>query len=387
MIGAAVVGLNAGLRHVLGYLDSPHVELKAVCDLVPDKFAAVQQLAPVDTYRDLDEMLARDDIQLVSVCTPDYTHREVATQVLRANKHLFLEKPIAQTLDDAQAILAEADKAGTYAGISYDFHVNPVIAGIKELLDSGRLGQLKNLVLSYWRGPFFYSKPSQWIQRLECSGGLIVAEACHWFDLARWLGGEIREVQCQGIGGIHPETDFEDIILANVQLTSGAVAQINHSLGGFGTAMLVWAVGTESSAWGYIKEDESPFLGLGWPGEFGRLALIEGHPRTDAEKLRFEDGVLVRSFGVEARESDNTSRHAQLFAACLADGAPPPVSLADGLQALEISLAARASALQSGASVSIPLTSEMHQLATSALLVEGTMARERRAIRAHLGAG
>jgi predicted dehydrogenase len=380
VLGAAVVGLNVGRLHALGYWESPYVELRAVCDLVPEKLEWVRQQVPVDTYQDLETMLARDDIHLVSVCTPDYTHREVATQVLRAGKHLLLEKPIALTLDDAQAIMQEAARAGTICSIGYEFRINPVVQTLKALLGEGGLGELQAISMYFWRGPFQYGKSSRWIQRAECSGGLLVEEACHWFDLLRWFGGEVSEIQCYGAGGILPETDFEDVAFANMRFASGAIGQMSHVLAGFGTAFLIWVIGTRASAWGYFKETESPFLGLGWPGEYGRVAVIPGYPRTDADKPRLLEGIRVRTFGIEGKEQENIKDYAKLFAACVAQGRQPPVTLEDGYKSLELSLAARASSLTGGARVRLPLSPDDQARATQGFLTANTVAREKEAI-------
>ena len=380
MLGAAVVGLNVGRLHGLGYLESPHAELKAVCDLVPEKLEAVRQLATVDTYQDLDAMLARDDIQIVSVCTPDYTHREVATKVLQAGKHLLLEKPVSLTLEDATAIAREAERCGTVCGVGYEFRVNPVVQQMKALLDEGQLGELRAISMYFWRGPFQYGKSSRWIQRSECSGGMIVEEACHWFDLLRWFGGEAAELDCHGMGDVLPETDFEDVAYVNMRYQGGATAQMSHVLAGFGTALLIWVVGKEASAWGYLKESEAPFLGLGWPGEYGRVAFAPGHPHREIDKARLLEGIRVRTYGIEASEAVNIKDFVRLFAQAVAEGKPPLVTLDDGIRALELSLAARASSLDAGACVSLPLSSTAHARATAGFLVDNTVDRERWAI-------
>jgi predicted dehydrogenase len=380
-LGAAVIGMNIGEHHARAYQESPHVDLKAVCALSKKTRSRCKQELAVDVYEDMDELLARDDIHLVSVCTPDYTHREVAEKVLAAGKHMLLEKSIALTLDDADAIIKQADGTGTICTVGFEFRVNPVMLALKQLLESGELGEFKAMSLYYWRGPFRYNKSSRWIQRLECSGGVLVSEACHWFDLMRWFGGEVQDVQCNAQTQIHAETEYEDIAYAHLRFANGTHAQMSHSLAGFGTALIVWIFGTEASAWAYVKpmDGEDPFLGLGEPGEFGRVAVTSGYPHGEEERVRLLDGVRVATFGPEARELANIKDYAMDYAARVAGNEKPLCSLDDGRRSLEISLAARASALDGGQRVELPLSATVGEKATAGFLVEETMQRERTA--------
>ena len=380
-LGAAVIGMNIGEQHALAYQKSPHVDLKAVCAVSDKTRNRFGQELSVDVYEDMNDLLARDDIHIVSVCTPDYTHREVAEKVLAAGKHMLLEKSIALTLEDADAIIEQARGAGTICATGFEFRVNPVMLALKQLLNSGELGDFRAMSIYYWRGPFRYNKSSRWIQRLECSGGVLVSEACHWFDLIRWFGGEVQDVQCNAESQIHGETDYEDVAYAHLRFANGTHAQMSHSLAGFGTALIVWIFGTEASAWAYVKpmDGEDPFLGLGEPGEFGRVALTSAYPNQEEERARLLDGVRVTTFGPEAREIENIKDFAMEFAARVAGNKAPLCSLDDGRKSLEISLAARASALDGGQRVKLPLSSADSEKATAGFLVEETMQRERTA--------
>jgi predicted dehydrogenase len=188
------------------------------------------------------------------------------------------------------------------------------------------------------------------------------------------------ELDCHGLGDILPETDFEDVAYVNMRYRSGASAQMSHVLAGFGTALLIWVVGTEASAWGYLKGSEAPFLGLGWPGEYGRVALAPGHPHREADKARLLEGIRVQTYGIEASEPENIKDFVKLFAQAVAEGKPPQVTLEDGIQALELSLAARASSLDAGARIPLPLSSAAHARATAGFLLHNAVDRERRAI-------
>jgi predicted dehydrogenase len=389
MLGAGVIGLGVGRTHCLGYAESEHVELRAVCDLVDERREWAQERFDVDAYREADELLIRGDIQVVSVCTPDYTHREMVTKALQANKHVLLEKPMAITLPDCESIARQVERAGVTFTVDYEFRFNPVVQELKRLVDSGELGRVAAISLYFWRGPFQYSKPGRWIQQLPCSGGMLVQETCHWFDLLRWFGGEVENVSCQSTDRILPETQFEDVAYANVRFRSGAAGHVTHSLAGFAPVLLLWVFGTRTSAWAYVRpwiHDQNPalFLGMGNPGEYGRVAVAQGYPHTDEEKRRLLDTVRVTTYGSQALEQENTKDLVLTFAECVATGSTPLVTVEDGFRSVELSLAARASSLKDGAPVRLPLSQEMAELASEGFITTDTLIQEREAVKSHL---
>jgi len=109
------------------------------------------------------------------------------------------------------------------------------------------------------------------------------------------------------------------------------------------------------------------------------VAVVDGYPHTDEERLRLVEGVQVTAFGRNAWDVKCVKDYTKLFARCVAEGKQPLVPLEEGLKSLELSLAARASSLQEGKRVRLSLTPAMHAKATGGFLVEGTLERERAA--------
>ena len=219
-LGAGVIGLGVGDTHCEGFLQSKDAKLVAVCDLMDERLEAAGDKYGVDTYSRLDDFLALDDMQIVSVCTPDHTHIDVATKVLRAGKNLLLEKPMALSIPDCQSIMKEAERSGMMAAIGYEFRLNPAVMEIKRRIDSGEVGEVCGISMYYWRGPFMRNKYQKWIQHEKCSGGMLVEETCHWFDLLRWFGGEVAELTAYTTDKVHPDFDFEDVAYVNAKLKS-----------------------------------------------------------------------------------------------------------------------------------------------------------------------
>lgn len=364
---AAVVGLGIGLAHCAGYLRSPHAGLRRVCDFQetrlsgpagtfsqgsmtalkplfsPEELDASWEDLGVVTGGSLDEVLADPEIDIVSLCTPDYQHAEQAIRVLEAGKHLLLEKPVALDMGEAGRVLEAAQAAGrrgVLSGVGYEFRLNPAIVALRGLIP-GALGTPKAFSLHHFRTPFKRDKWEQWIQREELSGGLIVEETSHWFDLARYIvDREPKSLHCVTTGEIHEDFDYEDVAYINGSYEDGAVLQLAHSLTGFDFSLVLQVHGTEGTAWCGLKENSFTSLDAGQTHHLGLLAW--GRAGAHPEEAH------VRSFGEEATEPENIRDCAGQFAAAVAGEGDPLCSVAEGVRALELSLIARESARAGG---------------------------------------
>ena len=132
-------------------------------------------------------------LELVSVCTPDDTHEAYTHRLLDAGKRVLLEKPVALTMEGserlARRVASVAARRWEPVGLGYEFRLNPAVARLKKLAHDGTLGTPRAFALYHLRTPFRRDKYERWIQDKSRSGGLLVEETCHWFDLARWVMG------------------------------------------------------------------------------------------------------------------------------------------------------------------------------------------------------
>jgi len=358
MLGSAVVGLGIGLAHCAGYFASPHAKLKAVCDLQPERLSRIggtfgqgsmlvlRELFPAEdldlgwedkgvrTYTSIDELLKDEGIDIVSLCTPDHTHAELAVKVLQAGKHLLLEKPLALSLAEAERIRKALEAAGVTFSVAYEFRLNPVVQKALELVRSGRLGEIEAFALHHFRTPFKRDKWKGWIQKKACSGGLIVEETCHWFDLARYLTGrEVSSLHCVKTDKIHPDSDFEDIAYINGTFKDGGILQISHSLAGFDFNLSFILHGRQGTAWCSLKEQRLSSLDGRETSYYG----IVSFGRTNTGPREAE----VFKFGREATEPENIRDYARHFAECVALSRTPQAGFADGLESLKLALSAQ----------------------------------------------
>jgi predicted dehydrogenase len=360
MIRAAVCGLGIGMAHCAAYLESEHAELVAVCDLLPERLESVGGtfdagsmlgLKPlfradllgrkwedigVKTYRSLDALVGDPDIDLISLCTPDNQHYRQAIQILKTGRHLLLEKPVALTMGSGKSVVlaaAEAARKGIKTAIGYEFRLNPAVLKVKSLIDDGAVGAVHACSLYHYRTPFRRDKWSNWIQSRSMSGGLIVEETSHWFDLARYLTGkEIQSLHAVATDRIHADFDYEDIAYINGKFADGSILQISHALTGFDFSFVITIHGTAGSIWCAFKENQQSVLDA---RQTDYLAVVAWGPVNGTP----DDGQFV-TFGEEAGEPATIRDHVKEFAACIAEDREPPGSLSDGLAALEASLAA-----------------------------------------------
>lgn len=145
---------------------------------------------------DYHDLIGRDDIQLVDVATPGFTHKEIVVAALDAGKHVLCEKPLANTLDEAQEMLTAARKAGTVAMVNFNYRRVPAVQLVKRLIDDGKLGEIRHFRAQYLQDwildPEF---PLVWRMKKELAGsGALGDIGAHILDLGQFLVGPITNV-------------------------------------------------------------------------------------------------------------------------------------------------------------------------------------------------
>lgn len=368
-IGCAVVGLGIGMAHVAGYLAAPGARLVAVADAWPARRVAVDgtftqgsmlnlrslyeegplsQTWPqlgVRVYDDVSAVAADDDVELVSLCTPDDTHERYAIELLAAGKHLLLEKPVALNPVSAAAIAEAAERAGRRVAVGFEMRVNPAVRAIHDLVESGEVGEAHAFSLQQYRTPFRRDKWQRWIQSKERSGGLLVEETCHWFDLARYLTGkEIARVHCVGTDRILPDFDYEDIAFVQGWYQDGSVFQIGHSLTGFDFSLVIQVHGSKGSVWCAIKAEPRSLLDA---RQTDYRAVVAWGPVDLGGALPGDGARRLATYGAEAGEGESIREQVGCVVSGVADGSRFPAEYPDGVAALAVALAARRS-LESG---------------------------------------
>ncbi|MBI4538162.1 MAG: Gfo/Idh/MocA family oxidoreductase [Gemmatimonadetes bacterium] len=237
LLGVGVLGCGGGgLMHTSHYLWHLETDVRAVFDPSGRRFADLDKRFPYMDRRvlrttDLQEVLRRPDIDLISVCTPDHTHADYVVAALEAGKHVLCEKPMCTTLEDCERIIRAADGASTVFLVFQQMRFVPRNVAIKRLIDSGALGEVFYAETGYIHDMRHrVTEFSRW--RLDprqfqhpIFGG------CHHIDLIRWLAGEIDEAHTLGCHKALPDYPADDTYVTAMRLRSGAVCQVLTTFG------------------------------------------------------------------------------------------------------------------------------------------------------------
>ena len=208
MTGVALLGTGfMASTHATSYAALDGVDVKVVCGLDADRVAALAGRLGADASDDWEAAVAAPGVDAVDVCLPTPLHRPVALRALAAGRHVLVEKPIALTLEDADAIGAAAGVSGRVLMVGHVLRFFPEIAELRRLLASGELG--KPLAATAIR----LSPPpdwNDWMLDAERSGGTLVDLAIHDFDVLAAILGPVRRVHARAVAdGRHVTAQVE----------------------------------------------------------------------------------------------------------------------------------------------------------------------------------
>jgi predicted dehydrogenase len=339
-------------QHLKAYGESPLAELVVVVDVDP---VAAQEAAAanggVAWTTSFDEAIARADVDAVSIATPHHLHAPQTIAAARAGKHVLCEKPLTTSLDDADAMIAACRDNGVKLGMWMVQRYAAASRAARALLRAGAIGEIVNIRLPdvhnkvidyYQRGVGGRARPSEWRgSRSTSGGGALIMNAIHQIDALRYITGlQVQRVAAEWVNftGL---ADVEDMIAVLLRYSNGAIGSIdtaNYAPGGGEPAVLRIY------------------------GSKGQLQLVRGGVRAYVEQeVAAVDGLPALKAGewqeVPPPETGN-SRTVLLedFVRAVLAGQDPPITGADGRAAIEVVLAAYASA-DSGQTVPLPMQS------------------------------
>ncbi|MGO4188285.1 Gfo/Idh/MocA family protein [Pseudarthrobacter sp. TAF60_1] len=246
MIGYAFMGKahSNAWRNVASYFDVPAFEQKVLVGRDAGQVAAAaSKYGWTESATDWRSVLERDDIHIVDICAPGWMHAEIAIAALEAGKHVLVEKPLANTLAEAEAMAGAARAArerGVQSMIGFNYRRVPALALARELIAEGRLGTVRHVRAAYLQDWLVDAdSPMTWRLNKETAGsGALGDIASHTIDQVLFLlGGSVTEVS----GRLHTfvtsrpgadgpeEVTVDDAAWATLSLASGAIASVEVS--------------------------------------------------------------------------------------------------------------------------------------------------------------
>ncbi len=317
LIGAGRIGrLHAG--HLSYRL--PEAELLCVSDVfVKGAEKCSEDFNIRDVYGDYREVLKRDDIDAVVICTSTNTHAEIIEASAEAGKQIFCEKPIALDIDRIDHALAAVDRAGVKLQIGFNRRFDPNFKKVRELVASGKIGKPQILKITS-RDP----EPPP-LEYVKVSGGIFLDMMIHDFDMARYLvGDEIVEIYAAGNVLIDEKIkQYGDIdtALVSLRFKNGAIGSIDNSRKAvYGYDQRVEVFGSRGNA---SAENEQP----------DHVTLIDEKGGHSSKPLYFFMDRYVQSYLNEMHE----------FLQVVKNDTAPPVTGIDGKIPVLMGLAAKKS--------------------------------------------
>jgi len=364
-----IIGAGRQGRAIVAELQKlPDVTIPVLCDTSPARLKTSLERAPgSEGTADYRTVLARTDLDAVVVATPTHLHRQIVLDAIQAGKHLYLEAPIAHTLEDARAIAAAAGSARTVAYAGFQGRANPVYQRAFSFVGSDSLRVPVSLYAqshrkTSWRFPAADpgSEPAvNWRLDPAVSTGLAGELGAQQFDVAlRYLGGRLP-ARISGLGAIRLHADgrkVPDTAFATLAWEDGTAMQWQATLANsFGGQFEVLHAENAAikTAWTHawlFKEVDAPTQGWEVYATRQQIGNEEGIVLlADATKL---DAQVERKRG---EGLPYTSLHYALadFLACIDDGRRATVSMSDAARATALGILAN-QAIISGSTVTVP---------------------------------
>lgn len=207
----------------------PGVELKAVCDIIPERAQEFASRYAADSYTDYRYLLDRKDVDVVCICTPSGDHPRHGIDVARAGKHVVVEKPIGLTLGEIDALIETCDQERVKLCVVHQNRFNPAVVKLREALDAGRFGKISHAAVTVrWNRSQEYYDQASWRGTWALDGGVLMNQAIHAIDIFRWMMGEPESVFAFTATQFH-RIEAEDVAVAVVRFKSGALGTIEAS--------------------------------------------------------------------------------------------------------------------------------------------------------------
>jgi len=332
--------------HSAAIADIKNGKLVAVSSRKAENSQRLVDRYSIQAYSDYNEMLNRDDIDIVCVCTPSGAHMEPAVAAAEAGKHVIIEKPLEITLERCDAIIESCEKANVRLCAIFNSRFSDASQLVKDTVSSGRLGQLTlgDAYVKWYRSQDYYDS-GDWRGTMELDGGgALMNQSIHAIDFLQYVMGPVESIQAFTDTLAHKRIDVEDVAVAALRFKNGALGVVE---------------GTTAVYPGSLKKFE-------FSGTKGTIVLEEEDIITwEFEEEEPEDAEIKKQFTEKksggggasdprAINNDNHRRQMINLIQSIENNIPHLVDGREGRKAVEIILAIYQSS-KAGKTVHLPL--------------------------------
>jgi UDP-N-acetyl-2-amino-2-deoxyglucuronate dehydrogenase len=339
-IRIAVVGCGRISKNHFGSIEkhADELELVAVCDIDDKVLTEHKERYGVNGYRNMEEMLKNESLDLVAICTPSGLHPDQVTLAAKQGVHVMTEKPMATRWSDGVRMVKACDAARVRLFVVKQNRRNSTLQMLKRAVSEGRFGSIYMVHLNvFWTRPQEYYDSAKWRGTWELDGGAFMNQASHYVDLLDWIIGPIDRVQAMTSTSAR-DIEVEDTGVLNVRWRNGA-------LGSMAVTMLT-----------YPKNMEGSITVLGEKGSvrIGGMAVNEIQHWEFEDEKDYDANVHDANYETTSVYGFGHPLYYHNVVEVMRGRAEPETDGREGLKSLEVLIAAYLAA-RDGKTVALPL--------------------------------
>lgn len=314
------------------------LELVSVCDNNSKTLEQAIAQYNVKGYLSLTDMLAKEKLDVISLCTPSGLHPQQAIEAAEAGVHVISEKPMATRWRDAVEMVKACDKAGVRLFVVKQNRRNSTLQLLKKAVTENRFGRIYMVNMNvFWARPQEYYDSAKWRGTWELDGGAFMNQASHYVDLIDWLIGPVEKIQAM-TGTLARNIEVEDSGVLNIKWRNGAIGSMN-------VTMLT-----------YPKNFEGSITILGEKGtvRVGGLAVNEIQHWEFEDQRDYDKQIMDANYQTTSLYGFGHPLYYKNVIDVFREGVEPETDGREGLRSLEVIIAAYLSA-RDGTCVALPL--------------------------------
>jgi UDP-N-acetyl-2-amino-2-deoxyglucuronate dehydrogenase len=349
-IGFGIVGCGMISRfHARAIADVRGAQLVGCWNMPVNRAQEFAQEHNIRAYETLEEMLADDAIDAVTICTPSGAHMEPGVAAANAGKHVIVEKPLDITLSRCDKLIEACDCNNVKLATFFPSRFHEASSLLKKAIDGGRFGRITmgDAYVKWFRTQAYYDS-GEWRGTWKLDGGgALMNQAIHTVDLLAWLMGPVVEIQAQTATLAHERIEVEDVAVATLRFESGALGVIEATTAAYpGYLKRVEIHGSAGSA--VLEEEDIKAWDFAKPLASDK-AIVERMASRQSGGGGASDPAAIGHHGHAKQFKD--------FVQAIQKDKTPLVDGREGRKAVEIILAIYKSA-ETGKSISLPLASD-----------------------------